>query len=68
MNNLSIFTHEKITARLFLVTEGYAGGRMVMGLVDGDESALLIDSGLGMTGELREYIEGIIGKKPIVCA
>lgn len=69
MNHLSIFTHDYITKHLIMITEGYSGKRMVMGLVVGDEKVLLIDAGLGMTSELREYIEGIVGSnKPILCA
>lgn len=68
MNNLSFYTHEKMTDRMYLLTEGYAAKRMVMGLVEGDEKVLLVNAGLGMCPDLRDYVEEIVGKgKPILC-
>ncbi len=70
MNKLNFFSHEKISDRLYILTEGYSMvHRFTIGVVIGDEKILVIDAGLGATDDLREYIEGIVGTdKPLICA
>lgn len=66
----NFFSHEKVAERVYLITENYSVvHRFSIGLVEGDEAVLVLDSGMGMTGDLRHYIEGIVGTgKPVWCA
>lgn len=70
MTQLKIFSHERKTDRHYVFTEGYSQEfRFMIGVVVGDEKVLVVDAGMGMTGDLRNYIESVIGtEKPIVCA
>lgn len=70
MAYMNFLSHEQFSDRLFILTEGYSMvHRFTIGVVIGDEKVLVIDSGLGMHGELRKYIENLIGSdKPIICA
>jgi len=70
MTYLNIFSHERKTDRYYVFTEGYSHlFRLTVGVIVGDEKVLVIDSGMGMTGDLRKYIESVIGTgKPIICA
>jgi glyoxylase-like metal-dependent hydrolase (beta-lactamase superfamily II) len=67
---MKIFSHEQKTARHWVFSEGYSQEfRFMIGVVVGDEKVLVIDAGMGMTGDLRRYIESVIGSdKPIICA
>jgi glyoxylase-like metal-dependent hydrolase (beta-lactamase superfamily II) len=69
MHYLNFYSHEKVSERVYVVTEGYSMvHRFTMGVVIGDEKVLVIDSGLGMDADLRTYIEGFAGKdKPMIC-
>ncbi len=69
MAYMSFLSHEQFSDRLFILTEGYSMvHRFTIGCVIGDEKVMVIDSGLGMHGELRRYIEGLVGTdKPIIC-
>jgi hydroxyacylglutathione hydrolase len=70
MTYLNIFSHERKTERHWVFTEGYSDTfRFTIGVIVGDERVLVIDAGMGMTGDLRRYIESVVGSdKPIVCA
>ena len=70
MKHIDFFSHEQFSPRLILFNEGYSMvHRFVIGCVVGDEKILVIDTGLGMTDELRRYIESVVGTdKPIICA
>lgn len=67
---MNFYSHEKAGNRVYVFTEGYCSEfRFTLGVVVGDEKVLVIDSGIGMAGGLRTYIEGVVGKeKPIICA
>ena len=67
---LNFFSHEKISERLYIITEGYSMvHRFTIGVIVGDEKVLVIDSGMAMGGNLREEVEALVGKdKPILCA
>lgn len=69
MQELQFFSHEKISDRLYKITEGYSVvHRFSIGVVIGDTSVLVIDAGLGVNVGLRHYVESIVGKiKPIIC-
>lgn len=69
MSNLNFFSHEKISDRLYIFTEGYSiVHRFTIGVVIGDEKILVIDSGLGAGGSLRKAIEDVVGtEKPMIC-
>ena len=69
MRKLNFYSHEKISSRLYIFTEGYSMvHRLTIGAVIGDEKILIIDAGLGADGGLRRYIEGVIGtRKPFIC-
>lgn len=66
---MNFLSHEQFSDRLIILTEGYSMvHRFTIGCVIGDEKILVIDSGLGMHGELRKYIENLVGMdKPIIC-
>lgn len=68
--DMTFYTHEPVGERVYVLTEGYSSEfRFTLGLINGEDRALLIDAGLGMAGGLRRYVEGIVGKgKPILCA
>jgi glyoxylase-like metal-dependent hydrolase (beta-lactamase superfamily II) len=70
MTYLNIFSHDRKSDRLFVVTEGYSHEfRFTIGVIVGTEKVLVIDSGMGMTGDLRRYIESVVGSdKPMICA
>jgi hydroxyacylglutathione hydrolase len=64
---LNMYTHERISDRVFIVREGYAKDNgLTIGLVAGEERAAVIDSGMGVVDELRTYIEGITDRE-LVC-
>lgn len=69
MNQLNFFSHEQISQRLWIFTEGYSMvHRFTIGVIIGDEKILVVDSGLGATNNLRETIESVVGKtKPLIC-
>jgi glyoxylase-like metal-dependent hydrolase (beta-lactamase superfamily II) len=68
MKTINIFSHEKKSERYFVFTEGYSSlHRFTIGAFAGDDKVLVVDSGLSLTGELRQYIERVIGKeKPMI--
>ncbi len=70
MRDLNFFSHERVSDRLYVFTEGYSMvHRFTIGVVVGDESILVIDAGLGATDGLRSYIERVVGtEKPLICA
>lgn len=70
MAHLNFFSHERLTDRLYKVTEGYSMvHRMTIGVAVGDERILVIDTGMAMSDDLRQYIEALVGTgKPIICA
>ncbi len=69
-DKLNFFSHEKISDRLYIVTEGYSMvHRFTVGVVAGDQKILVIDTGMGLGGNIRAYIESFIGnEKPMICA
>lgn len=69
MEMLKFFSHEKISDRVYVVTENYAtASRFTIGVFVGAERILVIDCGLGMCGNLRKYIESFAGtEKPMFC-
>lgn len=68
-SKLNFYSHEKISDRLYIFTEGYSAEfRFTIGVIVGDEKIMVVDAGLGMAGGFREYIESVVGKeKPMVC-
>jgi hydroxyacylglutathione hydrolase len=69
MKKINIFSHEKKSDRYYVFTEGYSClHRFTIGVIVGDEKILVVDSGMGLTGELRTYIESVVGTdKPMIC-
>lgn len=67
--HLLFHSNEKVSEHVYVVTEGYSMvHRFTIGVVVGSHTVLVIDSGLGMDGNLRRYIERIVGtEKPIYC-
>jgi hydroxyacylglutathione hydrolase len=67
---MNFYSHEKLSDRIYIFTEGYSSEfRFTLGVVVGDEKILVIDAGLGMGGDLRSYIEAVVGHdKPMICA
>lgn len=70
MDYINFFSHEQISDRLIIFNEGYSMvHRFTIGCVIGDEKIMIIDAGLGMTGDFRRYIESVVGKdKPFLLA
>lgn len=62
------YTYRKYTDCIYTITERYTpdDGGSTMGLIIGTEKAAIIDTGMGVTGNLREYI-GTITDKPVIC-
>jgi hydroxyacylglutathione hydrolase len=69
MKKINIFSHQQKSDRYYVFTEGYSClHRFTIGVIIGAEKVLVIDSGMGLTGELRQYIESVIGtSKPMIC-
>jgi len=69
MKYINIFSYEKYSDRVYVFTEGYSClHRFTIGVIVGDKKILVIDSGMGLTGELRKYIESVLGTdKPLIC-
>lgn len=70
MDALNFYSHEKITDRVYIFTEGYSCiHRFTIGVIVGNDKVLVIDTGLGMGGDLRKQIERVVGTdKPLICA
>ncbi len=68
MCKINFFSHEKLSERLIVFNEGYSMvHRFTIGCIVGDEKIMIVDAGLGMTGDFRQYIEGVVGTaKPFV--
>ena len=76
MNDYSIFTHMRLNAQSYVITESYGynekipNSYMHLGLVIGEEKIAVIDTGIGGTSGLRGYIEDVIlggnNTKPII--
>jgi glyoxylase-like metal-dependent hydrolase (beta-lactamase superfamily II) len=66
---MNFYSHEKVADRVYVVTENYSKEeRITMGVFVGGERVLVIDSGLGICGDLRKYIESFVGtEKPMLC-
>ena len=60
------YSYKKITERIYLIIASYGGHNNVMQLVLGNEKAAIIDTGMGATGNLREYIKEITDL-PVTC-
>lgn len=69
MRQFHLFSSQKIGCGMYLVTENYLPGhRCLIGVIEGSERVLVIDAGLGLGGNLRKYIESIVGnEKPMIC-
>ena len=69
MRDFHMFSSQSIGCGMYLVTENYLPGhRCLIGVVEGSERILVIDAGLGLGGNLRKYIESIVGsEKPMIC-
>ncbi len=62
------YIHNKISDRSYVITEDYGErSRYTIGLFVGEHSAALVDSGWGVTGNLRDYIRDNISSKPLIC-
>lgn len=69
MEYISVFSHKSIGVGNYLVTETYAPDYSTnVGVIVGGERILVVDTGLGLGGNLRKYIESFAGTKlPIFC-
>ena len=62
------YTHKSVSSHSYVITEDYGNNsRYTIGLFEGENSAAVIDSGWGLTGNLRKYIEDNITAKPLIC-
>ena len=70
MEYINFFSHEKISDRLIIFNEGYSMvHRFTIGCILGDRKIMIIDAGLGMTDNFRQYIESVVGTgKPFLLA
>lgn len=64
-----MFSRCQIAKDTWVVTENYLPGhRCTIGVIIGAERILVIDTGLGLAGDLRRYIESFAGTgKPMFC-
>ncbi|MBD5551747.1 MAG: MBL fold metallo-hydrolase [Lachnospiraceae bacterium] len=61
------FSATKISERLYIIRESYCDqDGFTLGLVIGDEKAVVIDSGLGAVDGLRRFAESLTDK-PLIC-
>ena len=69
MNKINFYSHEKVSDHIYVVTENYSMvHRFTIGVIVGEDAVAVIDSGLGMTGDLRTFIESVAGTKtPMIC-
>lgn len=69
MDRMKLFSHEQIIKNTYVVTESYSTDkRFTVGVIVGAERALVIDTGFGMAGDLRKYIESFVGTEmPMFC-
>lgn len=69
MEYLSVFRHRQIGQGNYLVTEDYAGRHSCnAGVIVGAERILVVDTGFGMGGSIRKYIESFAGTGlPMFC-
>lgn len=69
MEEMKLLNHEQIMENTYIVTENYsADKRFTIGVIVGAERVLVIDTGFGMAGDLRKYIEGFAGTgMPMFC-
>ncbi len=70
MEYLNFYSHERVSEHTYIFNEGYSMvHRFTIGVIVGNQKVLVIDSGLGMDGSLRKYVESVVGSgKPIICA
>lgn len=70
MSKLNFHSHEQVSDHIYVVTENYSMvHRFTIGVIIGRDKVLVVDSGLGMDGDLRSYIESFAGMdKPMICA
>ena len=62
MKPMNLFSWKQILKDTYVFTENYLPGqRCVCGVIVGAERILVIDAGLGMGGDLRRYIESVVG-------
>ena len=66
---LNFFSHEQVAPSLILFTEGYSMvHRFSIGVIVGADKIMVVDAGLGMSGDFRKQIEKVVGtEKPIIC-
>ena len=66
---LNFFSHEQVSDSLILFTEGYSMvHRFSIGVIIGADKIMVVDAGLGMSGDFRRQIEKVVGtEKPIIC-
>lgn len=69
MDYLNFFSHEQVSDSLILFTEGYSMvHRFTIGVIVGADRIMVVDAGLGMSGDFREQIEKVVGMdKPMIC-
>ena len=70
MNEFDFLSHEKIMENLYCVHEDFSHDDHSFSIfvVTGKDKTAVIDSGFGVTGGLRRYIETYITKKtPMIC-
>lgn len=62
MTRLNFFSHQKIADNAYIVTENYGVSyRLSIGVITGLEKTAVVNSGLGISGSLRKYIEQFAG-------
>lgn len=76
MNSFQFLHHTKIQDGIWHIVESYApcddpgfgnGSWFNIYVIEGDDTAAVIDSGLGAADGLRKYIETYITQKPLIC-
>ena len=72
MNVNRYFTHYEYPGKggkIYIVVEHYSSGKQkTIGVVTGLESVCVINAGMGMSGDLRKYVEDMLGTdKTVEC-
>ncbi|HBE78513.1 MAG TPA: hypothetical protein DDW65_12170 [Firmicutes bacterium] len=64
---MNIFETQKVYDNFYLISERISPTMVcTMGLVIGDKTAALVDTGFGVTGSLRKHVETITDR-PVIC-
>ena len=66
IENFIFYSHRQVSGHVYVLSENNArDSGLTLGLVVGDSGAMLIDTGMGMNGQLERYVRSITGSLPL---